>query len=195
MITPHSQADTAVGDQEQGHLVHFPPRLSNATATDLNMTCNICTRREVVQPGSEPSTAQSQSVTGFAHPCMLPVVQDKRVSFDEWGAKGGIKSIAPFGQLPVLEVDGKHIAQSAANGEQATSSLLCRTAAVTQHDESGLLQVTGLGMCLTVLSVPYSAYHSCVCTIMLSRPLYCQADRLPADRPLDSTAGRPGILL
>eukprot|EP00775_Hariotina_reticulata_P005347 gene5347-5583_t len=39
--------------------------------------------------------------------------EDKRMNFEEWGAaKAGLG--APFGQLPVLEVDGKLLAQSAA---------------------------------------------------------------------------------
>jgi glutathione S-transferase len=36
---------------------------------------------------------------------------DKRVNFDEWGP---MKASAPFGQVPLLEVDGKQLAQSAA---------------------------------------------------------------------------------
>jgi hypothetical protein len=45
-------------------------------------------------------------------------LQDKRLTFDEWRANGDLKAAVPFGQLPVLEVDGKYIAQSAAIGEQ-----------------------------------------------------------------------------
>lgn len=51
--------------------------------------------------------------------CSSPVVvglQDKRLTFDEWRASGDLKASLPFGQLPVLEVDGKYIAQSAAIG-------------------------------------------------------------------------------
>lgn len=40
-------------------------------------------------------------------------LQDKRITFDEW-REGDLKASTPFGQLPVLEVDGKTIAQSAA---------------------------------------------------------------------------------
>jgi glutathione S-transferase len=40
--------------------------------------------------------------------------EDKRLTFDEWRANGDLKAAVPFGQLPVLEVDGKYIAQSAA---------------------------------------------------------------------------------
>lgn len=43
-------------------------------------------------------------------------MQDKRVTFDEWGP---MKGSTPFGQLPCLEVDGKYLAQSAAIGKQA----------------------------------------------------------------------------
>lgn len=43
-------------------------------------------------------------------------MQDKRLTFDEWRASGDLKASLPFGQLPVLEVDGKYIAQSAAIG-------------------------------------------------------------------------------
>lgn len=39
--------------------------------------------------------------------------EDKRVDFEEWG-KMKQEGWAPFGQLPVLEVDGKYLAQSAA---------------------------------------------------------------------------------
>jgi glutathione S-transferase len=42
-------------------------------------------------------------------------LQDKRVDFEEWG-KMKQEGWAPFGQLPVLEVDGKYLAQSAAIG-------------------------------------------------------------------------------
>lgn len=40
--------------------------------------------------------------------------EDKRLSFDEWRASGDLKASLPFGQLPVLKVDGKYLAQSAA---------------------------------------------------------------------------------
>lgn len=42
-------------------------------------------------------------------------LQDKRVDFEEW-QKLKQEGWAPFGQLPVLEVDGKYLAQSAAIG-------------------------------------------------------------------------------
>lgn len=47
--------------------------------------------------------------------CFINVhVQDKRVTQEEWAA---LKPQTPFGQIPVLEVGGRHIAQSAAIGE------------------------------------------------------------------------------
>lgn len=39
---------------------------------------------------------------------------DKRMTFDEWRAADSLKAQMPFGQLPVLEVDGKFLAQSPA---------------------------------------------------------------------------------
>jgi len=36
--------------------------------------------------------------------------EDKRVKFDEW--KGGVKETIPFGQLPVMEVNGQMVTQS-----------------------------------------------------------------------------------
>lgn len=65
---------------------------------------------------------------------------------DEWR---DLKATTPFGQIPILEVDGKRIAQSAAIGEQVASCLLCAAAAVThdQHDASGSLQVATARMC------------------------------------------------
>lgn len=55
--------------------------------------------------------------------CLLPrhatscwSLQDKRLNFEEWGAAKASLG-APFGQLPVLELDGKLVAQSAAIGE------------------------------------------------------------------------------
>jgi glutathione S-transferase len=42
-------------------------------------------------------------------------LQDKRVTFEEWRASGNeLKAQLPFGQLPVLQVEGKYLAQSAA---------------------------------------------------------------------------------
>ena len=46
---------------------------------------------------------------------LLP--QDKRFTFDEWRSNADLKAQLPFGQLPVLEVDGKYLAQSSAIGE------------------------------------------------------------------------------
>lgn len=43
--------------------------------------------------------------------------QDKRISFEDWKNKPELKAKKPFGQLPVLKVDGKVLAQSAAIGE------------------------------------------------------------------------------
>lgn len=48
---------------------------------------------------------------------MFSILQDKRLTFDEWRADADLKAAVPFGQLPVLEVDGKYLAQSAAIGE------------------------------------------------------------------------------
>jgi hypothetical protein len=50
-----------------------------------------------------------------------PFLQDKRVNFEEWG-KMKQEGWAPFGQLPVLEVDGQHLAQSAAIGRWRSCS-------------------------------------------------------------------------
>ena len=46
------------------------------------------------------------------HCCM----QDKRITFEAWGS-GELKAKVPFGQIPVLHVDGKRLVQSAAIGE------------------------------------------------------------------------------
>jgi hypothetical protein len=40
--------------------------------------------------------------------------QDKRITQDEWRE---LKGSTPFGQVPILDVDGKRLAQSAAIGE------------------------------------------------------------------------------
>ncbi len=42
------------------------------------------------------------------------LLQDKRVTPEEWAA---LKPKTPFGQIPVLEVGGHHVAQSGAIGE------------------------------------------------------------------------------
>lgn len=68
--------------------------------------------------GGNPHTAASSSLRLHGRP---PMVQDKRVTFEEWGAIKG-STPTPFGQLPCLEVDGKYLAQSAAIGEQQISS-------------------------------------------------------------------------
>lgn len=45
----------------------------------------------------------------------LDELEDKRMSFDEWKSPdNSVKPAAPFGQVPVLEVDGKFLAQSPA---------------------------------------------------------------------------------
>jgi glutathione S-transferase len=44
-------------------------------------------------------------------PPILLCIQDKRVTPQEWSA---LKADAPFGQLPVLYIDGKPLAQSPA---------------------------------------------------------------------------------
>lgn len=49
-------------------------------------------------------------------------VQDNRIDFAEWPA---FKPSTPFGQIPVLEVDGKVIAQSGAIGEPCTTAPCC----------------------------------------------------------------------
>lgn len=56
------------------------------------------------------------------HHCVSPdpavhCVQDKRISFDEWP---NWKAKMPFGTMPVLEVDGKMIAQMAAIGKNVS---------------------------------------------------------------------------
>jgi hypothetical protein len=61
-------------------------------------------------------------------------LQDKRVDFEEWG-KMKQEGWAPFGQLPVLEVDGKYLAQSAAIG---------RWHGYTSNGGYSIIVVTGL---------------------------------------------------
>jgi len=66
-------------------------------------------------------------------------VQDERITFAEWGSNPDLKAGTPFGQLPVLEVDGKRIAQSAAIGEGATATVGCSYETLTTAYHLGLL--------------------------------------------------------
>jgi hypothetical protein len=75
-----------------------------------------------VRPGSEWERAAAHR--------HCPHMQDKRLTFDEWRANGDLKASLPFGQLPVLQVDGKYIAQSAAIGACVRAMLRQDTARV-----------------------------------------------------------------
>lgn len=62
---------------------------------------------------AHPHHEVAQQEVGAQICCMPLVTQDKRVTPEEWAA---LKATTPFGQIPVLEVGGHHIAQSAAIG-------------------------------------------------------------------------------
>jgi hypothetical protein len=65
---------------------------------------------------SKPFHNHKQYRETHTTPHRADCLQDKRVDFEEW-QKLKQEGWAPFGQLPVLEVDGKYLAQSAAIGE------------------------------------------------------------------------------
>jgi hypothetical protein len=51
-------------------------------------------------------------------------LQDKRLTFDEW-KESDLKAKCPFGQLPILQLDGgKCLAQSAAIGKPCADTCL-----------------------------------------------------------------------
>ena len=68
-----------------------------------------------------PSTLVASSRLGCRMRLLAsPPLQDKRLTREEWGA---FKAQTPFGQMPVLEVDGKMLAQSSAIGACARLSV------------------------------------------------------------------------
>jgi hypothetical protein len=72
------------------------------------------------------------------------LLQDKRVTQDEWAA---LKGQTPFGQIPVLEVGGHHVAQSGAIGECAIISVQAADAAAAlsaEHYAKSTMPLAGL---------------------------------------------------